>query len=254
LLSSEEIQNFIGRGFVKIDVAFDRETADECRAILWKATQYSPDDVSTWLQPVVRIGELALEPFRRAANSPVLLEAFDQLVGPGNWLPRQTLGSFPIRFPHAEQPNDTGWHVDASFPGEDAANFFDWRINVHSKGRALLMLFLFSDVGDDDAPTRIRVGSHLEVARLLAPAGDAGLSFMELAQRLESTGGFEEAAATGPAGSVYFCHPFLVHAAQAHRGKNPKFMAQPPLLTACDLRAGNFPVQQAIHLALSQKN
>ena len=32
------------------------------------------------------------------------------------------------------------------------------------------------------------------------------------------------------AGTVYLCHPFLVHAAQPHRGTRPRFMAQPPLL------------------------
>ena len=43
------------------------------------------------------------------------------------------------------------------------------------------------------------------------------------------TAGMPEAAATGTAGTVYLCHPFLVHAAQAHRGGLPRFMAQPPL-------------------------
>lgn len=43
---------------------------------------------------------------------------------------------------------------------------------------ALLMLFLFSDVSERDAPTIIRVGSHLDVARLLASVGESGLSFM----------------------------------------------------------------------------
>ena len=38
------------------------------------------------------------------------------------------------------------------------------------------------------------------------------------------------ALATGDAGTVYLCHPFLVHAAQPHRGTLPRFMAQPPLL------------------------
>ncbi len=37
----------------------------------------------------------------------------------------------------------------------------------------------------------------------------------------------EVALATGEAGTVYLCHPFLVHAAQIHRGKRPRFMAQP---------------------------
>jgi hypothetical protein len=38
------------------------------------------------------------------------------------------------------------------------------------------------------------------------------------------------AYATGRAGDVYLCHPFLVHAAQPHRGTRPRFMAQPPLM------------------------
>jgi hypothetical protein len=29
---------------------------------------------------------------------------------------------------------------------------------------------------------------------------------------------------------VYLCHPFLVHGAQPHRGRRPRFLAQPPLL------------------------
>jgi hypothetical protein len=43
-------------------------------------------------------------------------------------------------------------------------------VNVTSRGRALLMLFLFSDVGELDAPTRIRSGSHLDVAPLVGKA------------------------------------------------------------------------------------
>jgi hypothetical protein len=200
---------------------------------------------------VVRIGELGLEPFKKAANTPLLLNAFDQLAGKGAWLPRSTLGSFPIRFPGKDNAPDTGWHVDASFPGADASNYLEWRINVYSKGRALLMLFLFSDVGENDAPTRIRVGSHLRVAKLLQPEGKKGLSFMELAQRLDLSPTPKEVTATGRAGAVYLCHPFIVHAAQNHQGTVPKFMAQPPLFTARDFnlhRTDNkyCPVEKAI--------
>src|SRR5437899_3223650 len=82
-----------------------------------------------------------------------------------------------------DDPGDAGWHIDTSFPPEtvDPGDFLNWRVNVTSKGRALLMLFLFSDVGKDDAPTRIRVASHVNVARMLAPAGESGLSLRELA-------------------------------------------------------------------------
>src|SRR5512142_1610072 len=87
---------------------------------------------------------------------------------------------------------------------------------------------MISSLGEQDAPTRIRTGSHLEVARMLAPAGEAGLRPGEL--DYGKTADCDEVLATGAAGTVYLCHPFLVHAAQVNRGTHPRFMAQPPLL------------------------
>ena len=233
-LSVEEIDGFINKGFIKIENAFSDELARECVNILWEKTHCSPDNPDTWTTTVIRIGELDNRPFIEAANTPILHNAFDQLVGEGNWIPRSTLGSFPIRFPAKEKANDTGWHVDASFPGEDLYNYFEWRININSKARGLLMLFLFSDVSEKDAPTMLKVGSHLDVAKILAPEGEKGLSFMELAGKLSSIVDRAEAAATGKAGTVYLCHPFMAHAAQDHHGTEPKFMAQPALLTKND--------------------
>src|SRR5437016_10303697 len=130
----------------------------------------------------------------------------------------------------ARRSRDAGWHVDSSFPPDlgDTHDFLNWRVNVFSKGRALLMLFLFSDVGESDAPTRIRVGSHLDVARILSPAGDNGLSARDLAaaEGFAETAARREVLATGDAGTVYLCHSFLVHAAQQHRGSRPRFLAQ----------------------------
>jgi hypothetical protein len=229
VLSQTQIQQFHADGYVRMDGAFSRDMADQARAILWRDTGCDPHDPSTWTRPVIRLGDYAQEPFRLAANTPMLHQAFDQLVGPGRWLPRASLGTFPIRFPSPVDPGDTGWHVDASF-GYDASDFMDWRVNIFSRGRALLMLFLFSDVDVDDAPTRIRAGSHHDIARVLEPAGEQGMSLRELA-----VNGFDESAhrpevlAVGEAGTVYLCHPFLVHAAQPHRGTRPRFMAQPPL-------------------------
>ena len=117
------------------------------------------------------------------------------------------------------------------------------------------MLFLFSDVGEDDAPTRIRIGSHTDIARQLAPAGDEGLTLRELAADGFATSAHRPVVtATGEAGTVYLCHPFLVHAAQPLRGSRPRFLAQPPLLPASsaglDLEHGSAPVERAIRLAL----
>jgi hypothetical protein len=228
MLDQNQVRRFIDDGFLRLDQAFPRELADECREILWRDTGLDPSDRTAWTQPVIRLGDHAEEPFRQAANTARLHEAFDQIVGRGRWVPRPSLGGFPIRFPSVADPGDTGWHVDGSYEGHDGS----LRLNLRSRGRALLMLFLFSEVGVDDAPTRIRVGSHLEVPRLLEPAGDAGLSFMELAEKLDTSAERPLAFATGEPGDVYLCHPFLVHAAQPHRGTVPRFMAQPPLYPA----------------------
>lgn len=230
-LTAAQIDQFIAHGYVRVDDAFPTALADAGRTILWKDTGCDPDNPATWTRPVVRLGHYAQPPFREAANTPGLRSAYDQLVGEGRWEPRGGLGTFPVRFPSPDDPGDAGWHIDVSFGFEENPNdFLSWRANVRSKGRALLMLFLFSDVGEDDAPTRIRVGSHLDIARQLAPAGEAGLTLRELAaDDFAGSAHRPEVLATGPAGTVYLCHPFLVHAAQPHRGTRPRFMAQPPL-------------------------
>ncbi len=230
MLTAGQLERFATEGFVKVERAFPRELAEEARAILWKDTGCDPDERATWTRPVIRLGMYTQAPFVQAANTRPLHEAFDQLVGPGKWLPCMSMGTFPVRFPHDEDPGDTGWHVDPSF-GHADPDFLSWRVNARSRGRALLMLFLFSDVGENDAPTRIRVGSHVDMARILEPAGEAGLSLRELAANgFSETAHCREALACGEAGTVYLCHPFVVHAGQPHRGSRPRFMAQPPLL------------------------
>jgi hypothetical protein len=262
MLSEEQVRRFLENGFVRVERAFPREIADEGLAALWRATGSDPHDPSTWTRPVIRVGPVndrrGTQPlsFREAANTPVLYDAFDKLVGPGRWQPRPNVGNFVVRFPSQADPGDLGWHVDLSFPGEtgdpEGRDYSAWRVNITSRERALLMLFLFSDVGEHDAPTRIRVGSHFDMPRILAPAGETGMAHLELADI-----GAERdiALATGEAGTVYLCHPFLIHAAQKHRGTTPRFMSQPPLAPTSRLRleradGAYSPVEIAIREAL----
>ena len=255
ILSKKDIAHFINKGFVRMDNAFPREMAEAVVDILWKDLPCDRTDPSTWIEPVIRLGMYSNEPFVQSVNTPRLHQAFNQLVGKDKWLPCRSVGTFPVRFPSAHAPMDTGKHVDASFPGSDPNNYFEWRVNIRSKGRALLLLVLYSDVTQEDAPTIIYEGSHLDVARLLASEGEEGLSFMDIANKLDALPQRKEALATGKAGTVYLCHPFLVHAAQAHRGIHPKFMAQPPLLLKEELRiagsdVGYTPVEEAVRLGM----
>ena len=254
------VDDFVNDGFVRIDAAFPSEVAAECRGLLWEQLPESPDEPDSWNRPVVRLGYQAGGCFEASINTEALHEAFDALVGAGRWMPRSDVGTFAVRFPSSEPPGDDGWHVEASFPPPDPTQHgdpFAWRVNVASRGRCLLLLMLFSDVGEEDAPTRLRRGSHLETARLLAPYGDEGLTMMEASRRAaEATASYDVALATGRAGDVYLCHPFLVHAAQAQTAGRPRFLAQPPLHpvgwinSSLDLDAGATPVEMAIRSAL----
>ncbi|GGU24906.1 phytanoyl-CoA dioxygenase [Actinomadura livida] len=232
MLGGAQVQAFIEDGFVRIEGAFPREVADECRAIIWRDLGADPREPATWPRPVAARPDYAQAPFVAAANTPHLHAAFDVLVGKGRWSPRTTLGGFVIRFPGDEPAVVDGWHVDVSYPGPDSApdDYMTWRANVASRERALLMFFLLSDVGEDDAPTRLRPGSHLDVARVLEPEREHGLDAGELAQRADTATKHRPTAhATGSAGDVYLCHPFLVHAGQPHAGKHPRFLGQPKL-------------------------
>lgn len=249
-------ERFIADGFVKLEAAFPRALAERGREVLWRQIGLRPDDPSGWTRPVVWAIDQSRDPaFDQAVNTPQLHAAFDALVGPGRWTPRREAGVFPIRFPVQPPADDRGWHIDGSITRPDGTH----AINLWSAGRALLMLFLFSDIGEDDAPTRIRVGSHLDVPRLLEPLGVEGGEFFALGPQVDAASAHRPVAlATGRAGDVYLCHPFLVHAAHVHTGTRPRFLSQPalPLVQPLVLErpdGDDSPVERAVRRGLGRE-
>ena len=186
-----------------------------------------PRDRATWTSPVVRIPCPDGPAFAAAGTAPALQAMYDALLGAGRWTRRDGVGgTVPVRFPSRRDPGDAGWHIDGSYDVDGA-----WWVNVRSRGRGLLALFLFTDVGDEDAPTELVVGSHLDVPRALAPFGERGVFFGDVVGRLpRSTLKRRRLRATGCAGDVILCHPFLVHRATwPHRGTGPRMVAQPSI-------------------------
>ena len=260
-LSAEDIERFVQDGYVRVSDAFSQDVAAQCRGIIDEAAGVRWNEPSTWREPVVRLGHFSDPPFLDAANTPILREACTQLVGRDRWAPLSALGTFVLRFPVPGSINDDGWHIDVSFAGPDSVpdDYMTWRANVWSRDRGLLMLFLLTDIEETDGPTRLRVGSHLSMARRLQPAGDAGLSLAQLAEQgFDDTAECLEVLATGKAGTVYLCHPFVVHAAQRNIGKHARYLAQPSLSLRQQLslhRADGIytPVERAIRLGLGSR-
>ena len=64
--------------------------------------------------------------------------------------------------------------------------------------------------------------SHLDGPAQLADVGDDGREWFGLCgEAVPASDASREVTATGEAGDVYLCHPFLVHAAQRHCGRVP---------------------------------
>jgi Phytanoyl-CoA dioxygenase (PhyH) len=266
VLSDRDCERFIVDGFIALRGAVPRDVIDRCVEDLrpeFAETGVDIDDSSTWSKPVVRVNTPITHSFIEAGTQPMLYAAYDRLLGKNRWHPPGRLGaSVPVRFPSDVDPGDAGWHVDHSFVSGD-----HWRVNVFSAQRALLCLFLLSDVTTDDAPTEIKVGSHFDAAVALQPFGVEGVSFH--AGLLPATT-FDRASAfaTGQAGDVFLCHPFLVHRATwPHRGTEPRYLAQPGIQHrggsptfayerspfTQSKSADTYPVETAICMALSKR-
>ena len=228
MLSQAEISSFIAEGFVAVRGAVPGDVLRACQAEIWSALAEGGvrrDDPSTWREPVVRISCPDTEAFAAAGTQPALWEAFDQLIGEGRWRRRRGVGgTIPVRFPSLADPGDAGWHIEGSFDKGGQS----W-VNYRSRARGLLALYLFSDVDCGSAPTRVRPGSHRDAAPVLVPAGDEGMPWARAARlAAKASAGRPTALATGRAGDVFLCHPFLVHAASwPHTGRRPRMIAQP---------------------------
>ena len=219
-----DVEGFVRDGYVAVRGAFDAATAAACREMIWGALGergVCKDDPVTW-PPLMHIDSLAGGPFAAAGTSPALAAAYDVLIGPGRWTPQVYAGgAVVVRFPSEDRAN-AGYHVEGSYEGPGG-----YWVNVRSRARGLLALLLFTDVGLDDAPTRLVCGSHLHVPEFLAPYGEAGTSCDADFWR-PSVLCRPVAHATGNAGDVFLCHPFVVHTATwPHRGTAPRMIAQP---------------------------
>jgi hypothetical protein len=229
-----DADRFIRDGYTVIRGAVDATTAEACRERTWESMTgrgVRRDDPATW-PPLVRIDDLSGGPFAVAGTAPLLAGACDELIGPGRWDAPVAFGkALMVRFPSADRAN-ASYHIEGSYRGPDGRG--DW-VNVRSRARGLLALLLLTDVGPQDAPTRLVCGSHLAVPEFLAPYGEQGTP-ADADERTfwrPSTLGLPVAHATGAAGDVFLCHPFIVHTATWPQcGTGPRIIAQPSVYCA----------------------
>lgn len=222
-----DVDAFVSEGFVVLRGAFDAETAAACREEMWAelgAQGIRRDDRRSWTTPVVRVDCRNAGPMAVAASSRMLVAACDLLIGAGRWTAPVPAAGGPVRFPSERYPGDAGHHIEGNWWGGD-----EYWTDLRSRGRGLTAFILYSDVGPDDAPTRLVRGSHLFIPPIMARAGEKGMGGGAAAAMLQPSVLCRGVAhCTGRAGDIYLCHPFMVHTATwPHRGEGPRMMGQP---------------------------
>src|SRR5689334_13219358 len=123
VLTTEQIEQFTTRGWVKVNEAFAQSQAELVQDFIWNKLAergISRDDRSTWQKPMEFIAEnYKGSPFDECATQR-LSEAITDLVGDGRWLQQHETGWWgwwPINFAvGADQVWDVPadeWHFDS---------------------------------------------------------------------------------------------------------------------------------------------
>jgi hypothetical protein len=139
-----------------------------------------------------------------------------------------------------------GWHIDG-----------DWfRHHLTSGEQVLTPIFLWDDVGPDDGPTLLAVGSHRAVARLLRDAEPEGVPGEEIGRFFHKPLHVDATTvATGTAGDVIICHPFLAHSVNPIGPREPRYVSNTTVHGFAQLNldpaAALSPVESAIAEALA---
>jgi len=227
-----DLDAFVRDGYVAVRGAADAGTVAACRELIWAAMErrgVRRDDPGGWPPLVEGMDDLAGKPFVAAYLAPALTAAYDELIGPGRWersVRSADIGAtVVVRFPAEDERANAGYHIEGSYAAPDGSSA-GW-VNIRSRARGLLALYLFTDAGRHDAPTRLLCGSHLAVPQFLVPHGEAGTDSDAEFWRAPTLC-ITAAHATGKAGDVFLCHPSMVHTATwPHRGAGPRMIAQP---------------------------
>jgi hypothetical protein len=177
------------------------------------------------------------------AATPPVRAAFDTLAGENRWHLTANWG-FPTRFPGRCA---SVWHIDG-----------DWFTHHVTSGEQVLTpIFLWDDVGVDDSPTLLGVGSHLAVARLLAAREPEGIPGEDIGRVVHDNVHCDDLEqATGATGDVIICHPFLAHAINPAGPMRPRYISNVavhgtgPLQITTNSASELTPVELAISNAL----
>lgn len=257
-------RSFLDRGYFSVDLGIDGDTIEECRTVVDLALiaedGIAVGDSATWPESG-RVG-LAdtydgtndFECFGRVLKSPALRRALAVALGDDGKddaveAAEFGMGWWVVNFPRANGASGRRkkpW-TPVGRKHIDGAHFLH---TTELREVSLVLFFLFNDVEKDCGGTALFPGSHKLVSRTLASMsfcpGFAGVKSRTLVE--ETFRRFPDACsdvdqATGRAGTVYVCHPHLVHSRSLNLSpslqRGIRYLALPSVPLRAPLRWGD---------------
>lgn len=225
VLTDEQAEHFLSKGYVVIRECFSREAAEEHTKHLWTRLGYDPDDRSTWAEATIHMPtrqRFDIKDFAPKAWGAVcdLLGGEERITQPYTWGD----GFIVNLYQGADRPwtpaspDSPGWHKDGDF----------FRHFLDSPEQGLLTLVLWSDVRHQGGATFVAADSVGPVARYLAehPEGVLPTEF-PIRDLIGQCSEFVEA--TGQVGDVFLLHPYILHAKAQNVLRLPRFITNPPV-------------------------
>jgi hypothetical protein len=238
VLSPEEAQHFVEKGYVRVKGCFDRDFAKRWTDEAYERLGYDPEDRSTWEKEIVWMDRKNVAPIKEI--SPKAWGALCDVAGGEDRIDHRVMeiesnhfstinstewsDAFIVNFRRgADQPwmppspEAGGWHKDGSF----------FRHFLDSREQALLTIVYWSDVGHKGGGTFIAPDSIGVVARFLAdhPEGVEPGAFGALIDQCN-----EFVEVTGEVGDFIIMHSYMLHASSNNHSPNVRFMTNPPVV------------------------
>lgn len=238
VLTPEQADHFIEKGYVRIKGCLDRAYAKRLTDEAYERLGYDPNDSSTWAEEIVWMDRKNIAPVREV--SPKAWGAICDVVGGEDRIDPHVMkieskhfttinstewsDAFVVNFRKgADKPwvppsaASGGWHKDGSF----------FRHFLDSREQALLTIVYWSDVEHRGGGTFIAPDSIRHVARFLADHPE-GVPGRECGALIEKCNDFVEL--TGDVGDFILLHPFMLHASSYNHSKRVRFMTNPPIV------------------------
>lgn len=170
ILTKDQIEQFMDKGWVRITGAIPRETALQAQQEIWRILYDKfkiTNDSSTWASPFYQLSENYRHGVFAECSTPKLMGAIRELLGQdrldeGYEKDGIPFGWWPINLNLGYgEPWDVpvgGWHWDG----------LHFRHYLNSPEQGLLMIVLFSDIDKGGGGTLLAEGTHKLVAKFLA--------------------------------------------------------------------------------------